>query len=342
MFKNIRFENIIKVKRVAGIEICLLPDGGYEINGVLLKRDKSQVFTEKKVAELKEIALLSTFVDPKSPVVLTLTGKGIIHRKVSVSENDSLQAILNKVLPNANIDEFYIQKQEGDAIPFYVSVIRKSSVDPIVEELNKNKSIHITECYLGPFLVNSIIPLIDTAVISNEHLYFSSHKLLIRESKIQEILISDVPPMPDILKVGDELLEGKLVVPFAAALSAFVDGSSGLINSESLKNAKKEFKEKQKFQLWGWSLLIATFIILLANYFVFDHYWKKQNDINSALQVNQSSLKRYELLNVEYTQKKEFLLENGLLENSRTSFYADKLAASVPASIQLLEMEIHP
>ena len=41
MLKKIGFENIIKSKTAAGIELVLLPDGSYEINAVVLKKEKS-------------------------------------------------------------------------------------------------------------------------------------------------------------------------------------------------------------------------------------------------------------------------------------------------------------
>lgn len=340
MFKKLSFENIIKSKIATGVEINLLPDGVY-INLLTLKRNKADVLTETKISGITDIVSLSAKLDPKSPIVLVINGKGIIHKKVAVAENDSLASILNKVLPNANVDDFYIQKQEINLSQNYISVVRKNIVDEILDELKKNNITNIVSCNIGPFLINNVLGLIDKNIISSEFLSFSNYKLLIREDKINEVQYSDnLESVP--IKVGDDFIEGKLLVPFAAALSYFIGMPEGFVNSEKIDSIKDDFKQKQKFQLFGWSLLIGTFLILLINYFVFNHYWEKSNEMNSKLVLNQSALKRYESLKAEYAQKEIFLEQNGLLESSRTSYFADRLAASLPASIQLLDMNIHP
>lgn len=341
MFEKLSFENIIKSKIATGVEINLLPDGAYDINLLALKRNKADVLTETKISGIVDIVSLSAKLDSKSPIVLVINGKGIIHKKVAATENDSLPAVLNKVLPNANADDFYIQKQEINSSQNYISVVRKNIVDEILDELKKNNITNIVSCNIGPFLINNVLGLIDKNIISSEFLSFSNYKLLIREDKLNDVQYSDnIESAP--IKVGDDFIEGKLLIAFAAALSYFIGLPVGFVNSEKIDSIKEDFKQKQKFQLFGWSLLIGMFVVLLVNYFVFNHYWEKSNEMNSKLVLNQSALKRYESLKAEYAQKKNFLEQNGLLESSRTSYYADRLATSLPASIQLLAMNIHP
>ncbi len=341
MFRKFGLENSINGNLATGLEIILLANGAYAINVVTLKRNKSNVSIESKSSGNTDIAALSKIINPKSPVVLVINGKGIIHRKVSIPENDAWSTLLSKVLPNANPNEFYIQKQDVNSSQVFVSVVRANVIDEIVDELKENNINNITACFLGSFVVNNILTLINKNSISNEFLIFSTHKLLVREDKIHEVSSLDNAVL-DTVNVGDELLEGNLLIAYAAALSFFIGGDKGIANSEAITSLQENFKEKQKFHFFGWMLLIATFVILIANYFVFDHYWGKSRDINSRLVLNQSALKKYEALKIEYSQKKEFLEQNGLLENSRTSFFADRLAASIPFSIQLLDCYIYP
>lgn len=340
MFKKLS-EDIIKSKTATGVEIILLPDGGYEINAVILKREKSEVVTKTRSSGIKDISSLFQIIDAKSPIVLVINGKGIIHRKIAVAENDSLSAVLNKVLPNANLNEFYIQKQKVSVSQIYVSVVRTAVLNDVLEALKENKITNVAHCYLGPFVLNNVLSLIDKNNIANEFLTIGNHKLLIREDRIHEVQPIDESENKAI-KIGDELIEEKLAISFAAALSYFTGAEEGIINSEKIDSIKDDFKQKQKFQLFGWSLLVASFTILIVNYFIFNHYWEKSNEMNSKLVMNQSALKRYESLKAEYSQKKIFLEQNGLLETSRTSYFADQLAASIPLSIQLLDLDIHP
>ena len=57
---------------------------------------------------------------------------------------------------------------------------------------------------------------------------------------------------------------------------------------------------------------------------------------------NQDALQKYARLSSEYEEKMAFLKSSGLLETSRSSFYADRIAVDMPSSIQLTEMNINP
>lgn len=342
MLKKVGFKNIIKSKAAVGVEIILLPENTYEINVVLLKKIKSILTTEKQKEGIGSFEELAQFIDTKLPIILVLNGKGIIHRKISFSENDTPITLLNKVLPNANPNEFDIQETGISSSQVFVSLIRSSIINEVIEQLKKNKLTNIAGCLLGPFVINNLLPLIDTNIISNELLKFSSYQLQIREQQITEITIAESENINESIIIGDSLVHSKLVIAFAAALSYFLDDNAGIVKSEVIDNIKEEFKQKQKFEFIGWSLLIAAFSVLLLNYFIFNHFWTKTNDLSSTLSSNQFALSRYGTLKVEFAQKKGFLEQNGLLENSRTSFYADKLAESLPSSIQWTDVNIHP
>ncbi|MGZ4157922.1 MAG: hypothetical protein ACXVED_12405 [Bacteroidia bacterium] len=128
----------------------------------------------------------------------------------------------------------------------------------------------------------------------------------------------------------------------SAALRYFENAEAGVLDNIELNVLKNEYSQQQKFKTKGLALLTVTFFILILNYFVFDNYWRKNNELNAKFELNQGSLKKYESLKAEYERKKEFLEQNGLLENAQTSFYADRLAALLPESITWLALNIHP
>lgn len=342
MKKKFDFENTIKSKTVAGIEIILLSDHSFEINCVVFKKNKSVLQIEKQREGIKTIEELINYVDVHLPVVLVVNGKGIIHRKVSFSENDTISTLLNKVLPNANNNEFYFQETEIHSTQKFISIVRAVAIDELVEELKKNKFTNIVACLLGPFVANNLISLIDPNLIDNEYWSFGTYQLQIREQRITELSMVDANSTNTKILIGEDSIAQKLLIPFAAGLSYFVGTENGIQNSVAIDFLKTEYKQKQKFQFFSWVLVILSLIILMGNYSIFNHYWNKGNEMNAQLLLNQSALSRFDTLKKEVAQKKEFLEQNGLLENSKTSFYADRLAASLPSSIQLTEMNIHP
>jgi len=343
MLKKIGFENIIKSKTAAGIELVLLPDGSYEINAVVLKKEKSSLLTEKKISNIKELSVLTNDESfKKNPIILVINGKGVIHRKVNYSENDTKNSLLNKVLPNANANDFFIQNHTIDATHAIISVVRSNIITEVLEDFKKNGLTAIVNCFLGAFTVELILPLIDYDIIVNEQLSFSNHQLLLRENKIVDVSTIDSISQNEWIVIGDEKTESKLVIAFTAALSYFVGDNNGIENSEIIESIKEEYKQKQKFKVLGWTFLLVTLLIVTINYILFSNYWSKSNEINTQLSRSQSALQHYESLKLDVAKKTEFLEQNGLLESSQTSYYADSLANDLPTSIKWTDLNIHP
>lgn len=330
--------NIFKSKIAAGIEIVLLASGEYEINAVVVKNKKQSLVTEKQVSKLKSIKELAGVIDPKAALVIILNGKGIIHRKVGFSESDSSSSLLNKVLPNANSTDFCIQRSFVDEQHVFVSIIRSEILNLILEELKENKFVNVAGCLLGPFVLKDLIVQMEHLV---GQLNVPGYSIEIRDKQIVDIAISSENTF-ETLVIGGEAIAPEYLIPFGGAVSFFTGQETGIENSDLLVYLKDEYKEKQKFELAGWTLLLFCFTILGVNYFLFSNYWNKNNDMNAQLSLNQSAIEQCDTLKEEYAIKKNFLEQNGLLENSRTSFYADRLAESLPASIHWTEVVIHP
>lgn len=343
MFKKASFENIIKSKTATGIEVILLPDGTYQIYAVVLKKVKSTIVTEKKISTHKTIASFAEEADiKKTPLIIILNGKGIIHRKVNSSESDTAATLLNKVLPNAKTTDFYIQQQQVDASHSFVSVIRSNVLDEILNEFIKHGLINIADVFLGPFSINIILPLMETAALSNGQLQIGNYQLLISDNKIKEVLIEENVRNENTILIGDENVENHFLIPFSAALYYFTGGLTGINNAETVDAIIDNYKQKRKFEFRGWTVLLGALVLLIFNYLIFDHYWSKYNDMNATLAVNQSALQQYEHLQKELATKKEFLEQNGLLNSSQTSYYADRFATDLPESIQWTELNIYP
>ncbi len=341
MLKNIGLGYVPVSSLASGLEIVILPDGSYEMNLVILKKNKQKLSTEKKQEGISNFEDVVKLIDPKYPVILILNGKGIINKKINISENDTTATLLNKVLPNANPNEFIIQKTPINITEAFVSVIRATILNDIVDQLIKNKVTSFTGCLLGPFVIADLLPLISINAINNDELTIGNFQLKIREQRIIDLKTTEASNVQKLL-VGEENVSQKLIIAFAGALSYFTGNTNGISNAETLDHLKEEFSQKQKFEFRGWALMITTFLILIINYFVFNYYWSKSNDMNAQLISVESALTNYETLKVEFKQKKDFLEQNGLLENSRTSYYIDHLAQNLPLSIQWTDVNINP
>lgn len=336
-----QLEHITKSKSVAGLEIVILPDGGYQLQLIILKKQQSTLVSTTQRSALSTFADAKAAIDPKTPLMIVINGKGIIHRKVHTSEQEPPTALLNKLLPNANVDDFIIQKTPLHAAEAFVSVIRLTAFQAIIEELISSGLTNVVACFLGPFVITNLFPVVEPSFFNSPFVDISNFRLQLSDQQITGMESTSNTPT-GMVKIGNERFTYEMLLPFAAALAYFTGDRNDVFNSQALNQLKEEFRQKQKFELRGWTLLITTFLILIINYFVFDHYWTQNKEMTAQLESTQAALNQYEKLKAEYGQKQQFLKENGLLENSRTSYYADQLAAQLPVSIQLTGLNIHP
>jgi len=336
------FNNMLEASMAMGIDITLTADAGYLINVVFVKKIKSALHIEKKVEGIKSFEELGKIANPKAPFIVSVNGKGIIHKKIKVNESDNDTTLLNKALPNANSDDFEVQKTQINEVDVFLSIIRSETINEIAQQLIEQKLNTIIDFIIGPFAINSIIPLINKDDIAENYIIAGQYHLAIRENQIVDISTKKEENSFGISVLGNRI-ESSLIVAFSAALSCYTTNNSvGLKASKTIEHLKNEFQEKKKFEFRLAIVLTASFILLFINYFVFNHYWSTNEEQHAILLTNQSALQRYETLKNQYAYKKEFLERNGLLENSRTSYYANQLASLLPSSIQWTDLYIHP
>jgi hypothetical protein len=89
-------------------------------------------------------------------------------------------------------------------------------------------------------------------------------------------------------------------------------------------------------------MLAFLFFLMIINFMLFSTFFSKKNTLSTQVNLVQSQLMQHDTLLKEVQQKKEFLLNAGLLDDSRLSFYADQIAIDLPTSITLTELNINP
>jgi Tfp pilus assembly protein PilN len=341
MSAKTNIENLFKSTSVNGLEVVIQSDGSYCFHLVVLKKIKNEIVIVSQHLSIPSIEGLIKLTDAKSPFVVAINGKGIIHKKTICKPEDSSKNLLSRVLPNANESDFCFQKNEIDETHCFISVIRANVLDEILIALKNNGIASICSCSLGPFvLTNSIY------AINNTSAYFTielnNFSIGVNDGRIAEINTTQGLSEQVDIKIGEDSINKDLVIAFSAALSYFTGLEKGILNSVLLSSLTQNFEQRQKFQNRAVVLLVATFTILLLNYVVFSYYWENNKELSKKIEMNNSSLAKVNILTEELNNKTTFLEKNGLLENSLTSFYADRLASNLPVSIIFTGLDIHP
>src|SRR4051812_30333957 len=214
MLNKIRFDNILKSKSSAGLEVILLPDGSYQLHLIILKKQQSTLVIEKQIAQLTSFSEVQQHIDLKAPLILIINGKGIVHRKLHRNENDTTATLLGKLLPNANIEEFALQETALLSDEVFVSVIRISVLNELIQELINHKITNLSACFLGPFVLTNLLPLLESNVLDNGYFYTANFRLQIQQEQIDMVEASTTAPMEQ-YRIGNDLLSVELTIAFA-------------------------------------------------------------------------------------------------------------------------------
>lgn len=304
----------------------------------LSKGDKGIKIDE--TISIKDSNDLQLLVESKYPISLIITGKGISSKKITCKDSDGFDVLLNKALPNAKLDDFILERSSIDADHSIVSIIRNDIFLMILEHLSNLGISNFSSINIGPLVLNNLIPLVINE-LENGKLLIPNYEFEIENNAIFN-LNSNTEPSANTFNIGSEKVFDYSLLPIAASLDYFFPNQDIHSNSDQINTIKSEFKEKENFIFRSWTLLGSALIILLINFFVFNYYWQENNNMQGRIQANESAINKLTSLKNEYANKMEFITANGLLQNSKTSFFSDQLALDLSESIGLSNLQVYP
>jgi hypothetical protein len=340
-FKKQITNRIGRSKVTAGLEIIIFSDGTKKINLSLLRRKGTVIEIVSNVSGNTDYSTISKDINRDIPVNIVISGHGIISKKIAV-EGIKGNELIHKVLPNANEKDFYIQNIEADNNHVFISLVRKEAIDKILQELSELK-LEVISCSFGPFCISNILPIIcSEANNRNSLLKTESYNINVKDGKIDSIQIVDVSPERGAYKIGEDELEERYLLSYSSAMRYFTQDSIPHPIISKIESSASNYIEKRIFSLFYKRVLASALFILLVNYFLFNHFFNKQNELQAQLDTQKSSIEKYDTLKSVLSEKEDFLQKSGFLGEPKTSFYADQLAKDIPPAITLNQMNINP
>lgn len=329
LIQKIKNSALLKSSKISGLQIDILNDQQYHFNLIILKRKKQSVTVENKFS-FHLLDELLQYNNSEIPIYISLDGKGVIHKKIINDTNDSKEKLVNKILPNSKIDDFFIQIFTLSDKEIYISIVRKDIIFELINQLKKYK-LTILGISLGPFAVNTILTFFNPSqTISTD-----SYQITTKNSIVDSISKQNIPLQ--IYTIGNESISSQYLLSFASAFSYFIPIKYPLIYSES-----EEYESKQLFIKISWSILCIFLGILLINYLLFDHYNRKQAFLSNQLNQNKELFNKLGLLTKQLKENEKFITDNNLAKSSRFSYYSDRLVLLLPPSIKLSKLDIQP
>jgi hypothetical protein len=324
----IKFINkILNQRNFLSIELRLKEDG-----------KEYQVIEVEKLENTLSINSSKTFNDidsliqsiPKNlPVLLSITGNGIITKKVDNSTN-----YRNKLLFNATAEDFYWYELHQEE-HIYASVIRKSILDGEMLELQKNQ-IYIVDISIGPLIVTSIKPLLPKI----NYIHTQNFRV--------DFIGENIAGINNFINIDDEVvyeidserIDFINIVPFANLVNYIYPNSKISAENDFLKINREEFKYKKSFNTLGILALPTFLLLLLASYLLLGYYQGEYIALQVKIEEESIVYDKLKLLETDRDNKEAMLKESGLNNSTFLSFYISKITSQMPAEISLNELSI--
>lgn len=319
---------LIGFKEVIGIHIHL-DSTSTTINSVHVVNEKGELKI-KETQNWTSLDELKTSLPANSPIGIHFSGKGILLKTLpTITKNVQ---VINKILPNANEDDFHMQHLHGQEISHY-GLIRKEVIEHWLAEFSTHFVVTIQ---VG---LHAMYPTLSLLSIPFNTL--KNYKVEENENKLV-----DITELPQdklaLVPIGDQELSELQLPAFSVAIKTLLSIDEATLPVEILHENKDEYSQRKIFQLSGIGLLSITLLILIINYIVLQGI-HSENDLllyksSKYTSMNQQADSLKNLLE----DRKSFITSAGWMTNSSFSKWMDQLGASLPKELLLNTMEFHP
>lgn len=322
---------------VVDVEIAATSNCIYSL--AILNKKKEELSFQFPILETPNLEVIKKSIPSESPICLVINGKGILYKFLNIQENTSDTSIVKQLLPDANPDDFYIQRLEMESSENkrnnIVSLVRKETIDPIVETFSNMG--FVTSVSIGPFIFNNILsffPSIQQVNYKNLTIQIQSNEISGYEHQENR--------QTDILKLNDQEVNSTFLPSLSLGIAFLTNADHSFSDIHTIYSQQKEYQYKQKsVKILKYALLIF-FALLLISYLLFDTYYSKAERLQSEMAQKEQISSELEELRKSYNSKNKFLKESGLLGQTKLSYHLDKIAETIPSSIVLDEMIANP
>lgn len=326
----------IKGQAAFGVELVFNTKDSYTIIAIELTSNKEGVAVSRKLVDIT-LEKLKEENTKKLPIYFSVGGKGVIHKKVKADDNAKDQELLNQVLPNASINDFYLQKSLIEGFEYWVSVIRKDVLDNLIKKV-KHLNLFGVQIYLGPFVLENTVQLLDKITVLT-----TSHELIIENNNIIQLDSLGSVSNGEEYHIEGETINSHELIAFGTALSHFIPPNKLIsIEAPNVVEIKEEYYHRNKYVMLGFSMLVLFFLITITNMLIGNAYQATNNELQYQVNSKKQFVDELAILREEFNIKEQFVQNSGVTQASKISYYADQIALSIPKSIQLNQLFINP
>ena len=334
---NALLEKYLAGSKFAGLEIQLTAEGK-RMHLVVLRRKRKEASIEKQVSGIETYEELSTHLSKEIPLVIQITGKGVLYRRLAADPGADPGKLLAKVFPNASLKDFCIETLPAAEDEIFISVLRRSVAAELGSELIA-RGFSLVGAGIGSPAVTEILSLFGGP---KPEMAFGNHFIRFKNEMPAEVIYDENPDAKEAWETGGQKVESSCLIAFAAAFGQIVPVRRSAPRIMIENSWRPDFLQQQLFKKGRAVLLAVAFLILLINFLFFSYYRDQNAALANKLEMNGGAFRELAGLEKQVSEKRKFLSASGLAGPSHHAFYADRLAAGLPEEIVLTEMEISP
>ncbi|NDI98157.1 general secretion pathway protein [Flavobacterium sp. LaA7.5] len=321
-------QNILSGKNYIGIEcFSINNEDRYAFLQVTRKKGSLEI-AHKEIFETEEQLITEK---TKLPVILIINNKYVLQKEVAGTDGND-KKLLHKGFPNIQLDDFYYEIWRMGSTSV-IAICRKNYIDEKINTFSEN--FRVASVSLGLCSLATVTDFINTPSVTT-----NTHEIDLQKDEVSLDIYNGQPGVYD---VNGLAVDTRWIIAFAGILGSIltIDKTSGSILT--IKNILAEkFKQKAFFEKtlrFGMSLIL---VLLLINFLLFSHYFKKASEIDTVLSANKVEIERINELKKRISDKEEKLENFVNNTSSKSSLVINKITSSVPGSIVLDKLIFHP
>jgi Tfp pilus assembly protein PilN len=335
MFVDRLIPNSFLIKsEVCSVEVCF-NENSVTYQYLILKKNGNKLSITEKGTSFENLILPARVLKSKIPVIVIINGKGVLFKKIEVSESEvDVESVVNAAFPAINIKDFYGQVFENGENERLVSISRKEVVDQVISDF-RSKQINVTDLIIGVPAIIGLKPLwtnLNQLPTTNHIVYLINTNIDKIESNRENRRV----------KIDEFEIESPNTLCFAVGLSYLMQNRIAENAREGLDQFYKRHIESNKVTFIVACFVIVALVFSLTNAILYSSYFDKNNKLEAELGVYEGKNERINKLLQDYEKNKKLIEDAGILNKNKLSEFADKLSETLPADVVLTKMEFNP
>jgi hypothetical protein len=275
-----------------------------------------------------DLTSLLKLLNGRHPVCIVVTGKGLLRKQIR--DGDMENAVRN-IIQSGNVDHF-VWNSFGDEL----WIARKELLDQLLLPFRES-SHSVVWLMMGTGLLTNLKELLPLgSITSRRYTIINNHVIITVEQ-------SNNP-------VSNEVLLSHFMLP-ADGLIAFAAGYCyfSALPAEQFTNLhnivavdRTNWNYRRRIRNTGITACVVLFALLVVNMFTFSFFNKRAVELERQNKGSLNVMEKYDSLNQQYKQRKDFLEKSGLNLDMDFAWMSDQIAMMVPVDIHLTSMVLFP